>query len=130
MAGTMSTTATSTPDAAFAAARTALVASVALGAVVRHLGLRLGRWRWLHHALFAVSLAATATSLTADVTTAGRHLPRAGVSGAVLGVLLALPRTSGGSRRHTQIGLAALVTHVVGARVVADGSRRSDGRRA
>ncbi len=115
----MSTTATSTPDAAFGAARTALVASVALGVAVRHLGLRLGRWRWLHHALYATSLAATATSLAADAGPDARRLPRAAVSAAVLATLLVLPRTSGGSRRHAQVGLAALGTHVVGAGAVA-----------
>jgi len=89
-----------------------LASSVALGTAVRHLGLRLGRRAWIHHALFGASLTTSTAAAVLDRTNRPRH---AAVSATVTGLLLLLPLTSGGSRPHGGVGLTALGAHVVGA---------------
>jgi len=101
-------------DTVFRLAGVTLASSVALGTAVRHLGLRLGRWRWIHHALFGASLATSTAAAALDRTNRPR---RATVSAGVVGILLLLPLTSGGSRPHSRVGLTALGTHLVGARL-------------
>lgn len=93
-----------------------LVASSLLGAGVRSGRLDLGRRRWLHHALYAVTLA---SSLSAAVVDAVRGHPTWRVAAGTFGVLAVLPATGGGSHAHLMVAGSASATYVVGTIVVA-----------
>jgi hypothetical protein len=82
------------------------------------------RVRWVHHALFGVSLASTAAACIASTRrparSAGgasrvRRLSADGLAPAVA-AMLALTRTSGGTRNHAIVASIALGSHAVAAR--------------
>lgn len=105
-------------DRTFGLAGALLAASVTLGGVVHVFDVRLGRWRWIHHALFGAALTANTAAAALDRSA---HPRRAVVDTVVVGVLALLPLTSGGSARHRSVGLAALGIHVAGAQAVRRG---------
>jgi hypothetical protein len=90
---------------------TALAASSLLGIGVRSGRVDLGEFRWLHHALYATSLAAAAGAAVADGARGRSTWP---VAAGVLGVLALLPTTRGGSGRHVAVAVAASTVYVVG----------------
>lgn len=92
-------------------AGTALAASSLLGVGVRSGRVDLGERRWLHHVLYATSLA-TATGAT--VVDAARSHPTWPVAASTLGVLLLLPTTRGGSGAHVAVAIAASTVYAVG----------------
>jgi hypothetical protein len=94
----------------------ALAASSLLGIGVRSGQVRLGRWRWLHHGLYATSLVAAATATTVD---GARRRPTWPVAAATLGVLALLPTTHGGSRPHIGVATTATAVYVIGTAAVA-----------
>jgi hypothetical protein len=89
----------------------ALAASSLLGASVRTGRLDLGRQRWLHHALYAASMA---TALGATVIDRRKHRPTWPVAAGTLGVLTLLPATHGGSGPHLAVAAASSAVYVVG----------------
>jgi hypothetical protein len=93
----------------------ALAASSVLGIGVRTGRIRLGRRRWLHHALYAASLTAAGGAAIVDRARERSTWP---VAAATLGVLLTLPTTHGGTRPHIGIATAAATVYVVGTAVV------------
>jgi hypothetical protein len=93
----------------------ALAASSLLGIGVRTGRIRLGRQRWLHHALYAASLAA-ASGATIVVRSGERSTWP--VAAATLGVLLTLATTHGGTRPHIGIATTAATVYVVGTAAV------------
>jgi hypothetical protein len=93
----------------------ALAASSLLGIGVRTGHIRLGRRRWLHHALYAASLTAAGGATVVDRS---RDRPTWPVAAATLGVLLTLPTTHGGTRPHVGIATAAATVYVVGTAAV------------
>lgn len=90
---------------------TALAASSLLGLSVRTGRVTLGRWRWLHHGLYATSLATAAGATVFDGARGRSTWP---VAAATLGVLLLLPATHGGSRPHVAVAAAAATVYVAG----------------
>jgi len=89
----------------------ALAASSLLGANVRSGRLDLGRQRWLHHALYAASLA---TAVGATVIDGSKRRPTWPVAASTLGVLALLPATKGGSGPHMAVAAAASIVYVAG----------------
>ena len=89
----------------------ALAASSLLGANVRTGRLDLGRQRWLHHALYATSLA---TAIGATVIDGSNRRPTWPVAASTLVVLALLPATKGGSGPHRAVAAAASVVYVAG----------------
>jgi hypothetical protein len=71
----------------------------------------LGDRRWLHHALYATSLAAAAGAAVVD---GARARPTWPVDATALGVLLLLPATRGGSGAHVAVAIAATAVYGVG----------------
>ncbi len=96
-----------------AGAGAALAASSLLGVAVRSGRIELGERRWLHHLLYATSLA---TAAGAAVSDGRRGRPTWPVAAATLGVLAVLPLTRGGSVLHTTVAVIASVTYVGGTR--------------
>ena len=90
---------------------TALAASSLLGAGVRSGRVDLGERRWLHHALYAASLAAATGAAAVD---SARGHPTWPVAASTLGVLLVLPATRGGSSAHVAVAIAASTVYAVG----------------
>ena len=90
---------------------TALAASTMLGVGVRSGRIDLGERRWLHHALYAASLAA---ATGASVVDAARGRPTWPVAASTLGVLLVLPATRGGSGAHVAVAIAASTVYAAG----------------
>jgi hypothetical protein len=93
----------------------ALAASSLLGLSVRTGRVELGRWRWLHHGLYATSLA---TAAGASVFDGARHRPTWPAAAATLGVLMLMPATRGGSRSHLTVAAAAATVYGVGTTAV------------
>lgn len=93
----------------------ALAASSLLGASVRTGRLDLGRQRWLHHALYATSLA---TAVAATLIDGSKRRPTWPVAAGTLGVLALLPATKGGSGPHVAVAAAASVVYVAGTALV------------
>jgi len=89
----------------------ALAASSLLGASVRTGRLDLGRQRWLHHALFAASLA---TAIGATVVDGSKRRPTWPVAASTLGALVLLPATKGGTGSHLAVATAASIVYVAG----------------
>ncbi len=73
--------------------------------------LDLGRQRWLHHALYAATLASSAGATVAD---GARGRPTWPVAASTLGVLASLPATRGGSNAHLLVAGAASAVYLVG----------------
>lgn len=89
----------------------ALAASSLLGLSVRTGRVTLGRRRWLHHGLYATSLATAAGATVFDGARGRSTWP---VAAATLGVLMVLPATSGGTRPHIAVAAAAATLYVAG----------------
>ena len=100
---------------------TALAASTLLGVGVRSGRIDLGERRWLHHALYAASLA---TATGAAVVDAARGRPTWPVAASTLGVLVLLPATRGGSGAHVAVAIAASTVYTLGTISVLRFSRR------
>ena len=98
-----------------------LAASTLLGAGVRSGRIDLGERGWLHHALYAASLAAAIGAAVLDAT--GRR-PTWPVAASTLGVLALLPTTRGGSGAHVATAVAASVVYTAGTISVRPWSRR------
>jgi hypothetical protein len=94
----------------------ALAAASLLGLSVRTGRVTLGRWRWLHHGLYATSLAAAAGATVLD---GARGRPTWPVAAGTFGVLMLLPATSGGSRGHLAVAAAATTVYIAGTAAVA-----------
>jgi len=94
----------------------ALTASSALGSSVRSGRLDLGRWRWLHHALYAASLTSAVGASGID---AARGRPTWPVAAGTLTVLAVLPTTRGGSRSHVAVAATASAVYLIGTVAVA-----------
>lgn len=90
---------------------TTLAASTLLGAGVRSGRIDLGERRWLHHALYAGSLAAATGAAVAD---AARGRPTWPIAASTLGVLVLLPATRGGSGAHMAVAIAASTVYAAG----------------
>jgi hypothetical protein len=110
---------------AHAGAGAALMASSVLGIGVRTGRLELGRARWLHHALYATSLATAAGAAVVDAR--GRQ-PTWPAAAATLSVLAVLPRTQGGSGPHVAVAIAASAVYAAGTVAAQRRPRRSSGR--
>lgn len=78
------------------------VANLALGMGVQFRVVSTRRFRWVHHALYAVVFAGALAAALGLILTGSRWWPLA----LTLGALAALPRYRGGTRQH--MGLAAL----------------------
>jgi hypothetical protein len=89
----------------------ALAASSMLGASVRSGRLDLGQQRWLHHALYAATLA---SALGAAVVDGRQRRSTWPIAAGTLGVLTLLPATKGGSGRHLAVAAAASLFYVAG----------------
>jgi hypothetical protein len=89
----------------------ALAASSLLGVSVRSGWIDLGERRWLHHALYATSLAAATGAAVVDAV---RGRPTWPAAASTLGVLAVLPATRGGSRSHVAVAIAATTVYAVG----------------
>ena len=89
----------------------ALAASSLLGASVRTGRLDLGRLHWVHHAIYAASLA---TAIGATVIDGSKRRPTWPVAASTLGVVALLPATKGGSGPHLAVAAAASVVYVAG----------------
>ena len=90
---------------------TTLAASTLLGVGVRSGRIDLGERRWLHHALYAASLATATGAAVIDATKGHPSWP---VAASTLGVLLLLPTTRGGSGPHVALAIAASTVYAVG----------------
>lgn len=90
---------------------TALAASSLLGIAVRSGRVDLGNRRWLHHALYATSLAAATGAAVVD---AARGHPTWPIAASTLGVLVVLPTTRGGSAAHLVVAIAASTVYAAG----------------
>ena len=90
---------------------TTLAASTLLGAGVRSGRIDLGERHWLHHALYATSLAAATAAAVVD---AARGRPTWPIAASTLGVLLLLPTTRGGSSAHVVVAVAASAVYTAG----------------
>lgn len=102
---------------------TTLAASSLLGAGVRTRRIDLGERRWLHHALYATSLAAAAGATVVD---AARGRPTWIVAASTLGVLVVLPTTRGGSGPHVAVAVVASAVYTAGTiGVLRSASRRT-----
>lgn len=93
----------------------ALAASSLLGAGVRTGRIELGRQHWLHHALYAASMAA---ALGATIVDGANRRPTWPVAASTFGVLTLLPATKGGSGPHLAVAAAASVVYVAGTALV------------
>jgi predicted ferric reductase len=98
-------------SAAHVSVGTALAASSLLGVAVRTGRLELGAWRWLHHALYAVSVLTAANATVIDAARGRSTWPAAATA---LGVLAVLPATKGGSNAHVAVAVAASTVYVAG----------------
>ena len=103
-----------------------LAASSLLGVGVRSGHIDLGSRRWLHHVLYATSLATAAGATVADVR---RGRPTWPVAAATLAVLAVLPTTRGGSTGHLAVALAASAVYAGGTLSTARGRRAQTGQR-
>jgi hypothetical protein len=99
----------------------ALAASCALGVSVRSGRLELGRRRWLHHALYGTCVAG---AIAATVIDAARSRPTWPVAAGTLGLLVALPATSGGSRAHLSVAAVTSAVYLTGSIAVVRRSTR------
>lgn len=88
-----------------------LAASSLLGTSVRTGRLDLGRQRWLHHALYAATLA---SAVGATVVDGAKRRPTWPIAAGTLGVLALLPATKGGSNAHVAVAAAASTVYVAG----------------
>ena len=88
-----------------------LAASTLLGVGVRSGRIDLGERGWLHHALYAASLAAATGAAVVD---AARGRPTWPVAATTLGVLALLPTTRGGSCAHVSVAIAASAVYAAG----------------
>ena len=88
-----------------------LAASTLLGTSVRTGRLDLGRHHWLHHALYASTLASAAGATVVDGINGRPTWP---IAAATLGVLALLPATKGGSSAHIGVAAAASTVFVLG----------------
>lgn len=88
-----------------------LAASSWLGASVRIGRLDLGRQRWLHHALYATTLA---SAVGATVVDGIKGRPTWPIAAGTLGVLALLPATKGGSNAHVAVAATASTVYVAG----------------
>ena len=100
---------------------TTLAASTLLGAGVRSGRIDLGKRHWLHHALYAASLAAATGAAVVDAT---KGRPTWPVAASTLGVLLVLPATRGGSGAHVAVAFAASTVYALGTISIQRFSRR------
>ncbi len=88
-----------------------LAASSLLGASVRTGRLELGRQRWLHHALYATTVASAVGAIVVDGATRRPTWP---IAAGTLGVLALLPATKGGSHAHVAVAATASTVYVAG----------------
>lgn len=88
-----------------------LVASSLLGASVRSGRVDLGPRRWLHHALYAATVASAVGATVADGV---KRRPTWPVAAGTLGVLAMLPSTKGGSKAHLAVAATASAVYVAG----------------
>lgn len=96
-------------DAVVIATGLTLAASTVLGLAVAVGGLQLGRYRWLHHALYAAAAVSCLLTVAVGVVTA---TPIRWAMIVVLVPLAALTRTSGGTTRHVAVAGVALALYV------------------
>ena len=90
---------------------TTLAASTLLGVGVRSGRIDLGERRWLHHALYAASLAAATGASVVDAT---RGRPTWPIAASTLGILVLLPATRGGSGAHVAAAIDASTVYTSG----------------
>lgn len=88
-----------------------LAASSLLGTSVRTGRLDLGRQRWLHHALYAATLASAVGAAAVDGI---KGRPTWPIAAGTLGVLTLLPATKGGSNAHVAVAATASTVYIVG----------------
>jgi len=81
-------------------------ATLALGASVQYLHLRLGQWRWLHHALFFATWLSTATALTWRWWNGVEQWWLVSLS---IPILALFPLQRASTRRHRWLGVSGLV---------------------
>lgn len=86
-----------------------LAASTGLGIAVGLGGLRLGRYRWLHHGLYAAAVVSCLLTVAIGVVTAS---PVRWAMVVVLVPLAALTRTQGGTTRHVAVAGSAVALYV------------------
>jgi hypothetical protein len=96
-------------DAVILATGLALSRSTGLGIAVGIGRLQLGRYRWLHHALYGAAVVSCLLTVAVGVVTA---TPIRWAMVVVLVPLAALTRTRGGTLRHVAVAGFALVLYV------------------
>lgn len=96
-------------DAVVIATGLTLAASTGLGLAVGAGGLHLGRYRWLHHALYAAAVVSCLLTVAVGVVTA---TPVRWAMIVVLVPLAALTRTRGGTAHHVAVAGIALALYL------------------
>ncbi|MFD3163253.1 hypothetical protein [Herpetosiphon sp. NSE202] len=79
--------------------------TLALGASVQYLHLRLGRWRWLHHALFFATWLSTGAAI---VWAWWYQLERWWLASLIIPILALFPLRRASSRWHRWLGISGL----------------------
>ena len=97
------------PAAAILATGLALAGSTGPGLAVGVGGFRLGRYRWLHHALYGAAVVSCMLTVAVGIVAAS---PVRWAMAIVLVPLAALTHTCGGTSRHVALAATGLVLYI------------------
>jgi hypothetical protein len=85
------------------------IANIALGVGVQFKLVSTKRWRWVHHALYAVVFAGAIAATSGSILSGSRWWPLV----LTLGALAVLPRFKGGSRQHMVLTVLGFVGYAL-----------------